>query len=81
MRIDKYLKQSRIIKRRTVAKEVCEAGKVSLNGKVVKPGDIVKVGDAGCITFGEKSLRFRVTDVSERAKPDEMYVRDEGGND
>ena len=67
MRIDKYLKVSRIIKRRTVACEACEQGKVSVNGKVAKPSADVKVGDVIEITFGEKALKIRVEIVTEHA--------------
>ena len=65
MRIDKYLKVSRIIKRRTVACEACEQGKVSINGKVAKPSADVKVGDVIEVTFGEKTLKIRVEVVTE----------------
>ena len=67
MRIDKYLKVSRIIKRRTVACEACEQGKVVINGKVAKPSADVKVGDVIEITFGEKTLKIRVEIVTEHA--------------
>lgn len=67
MRIDKYLKVSRIIKRRTVACEACEQGKVMLNSKVAKPSADVKVGDVIAVTFGEKTLKIRVEVVTEHA--------------
>lgn len=67
MRLDKYLKISRIIKRRTVACEACEQGKVSLNGKIAKPSATVKIGDTIEITFGEKQMRLRVEAVPEHA--------------
>lgn len=67
MRIDKYLKVSRIIKRRTVACEACEQGKVSINGKAAKPSADVKVGDVIEIAFGEKTLKIRVEIVTEHA--------------
>lgn len=67
MRIDKYLKVSRIIKRRTVACDACEQGKVTLNGKVAKPSADVKVGDEVCVTFGEKTISLRVEKVAEHA--------------
>jgi len=67
MRLDKYLKVSRIIKRRTVACDACEQGKVSLNGKVAKPSATVKEGDVIEITFGEKTLKVRVELVTEHA--------------
>ena len=65
MRLDKYLKVSRLIKRRTVANEACDAGRVQVNGKVVKASYDVKVGDIIEVSFGEKKLKVRVTDVKE----------------
>ena len=67
MRLDKYLKVSRIIKRRTVAKEAGEGGRVSINGKVAKPSAEVKEGDVIEIRFGEKLARLRVLSVAETA--------------
>ena len=67
MRIDKYLKVSRLIKRRTVANEASDAGRVSVNGKPVKASYQVKVGDVLEIAFGQRTLRVEVTDVSETA--------------
>ena len=63
MRLDKYLKNSRIIKRRTVAKEACEQGRVEVNGKVAKPGLELKLGDEIKITFGNNVLQVRVKDM------------------
>ena len=63
MRIDKFLKTSRIIKRRTVANEACDASHVSVNGRTVKASYDVKEGDIVEITFGEKKLKIRVLDV------------------
>ncbi len=63
MRIDKFLKVSRIIKRRTVANEACDASHVSVNGRVVKASYEVKEGDIIEITFGEKKLKLRVLDI------------------
>lgn len=57
MRLDKYLKVSRIIKRRTVAKEACEGGRVSINGKVAKPSTDVKVDDIIEIQFAKKGIK------------------------
>lgn len=68
MRIDKYLKVSRIIKRRTVAAEACDGGRVSVNGKKAKPGADVKIGDVIEISFGEKNVKVEVTDVSETVR-------------
>jgi ribosomal 50S subunit-recycling heat shock protein len=71
MRIDKYLKASRIIKRRTVAKEACEQGKVSINGKTAKPGDEVKVGDVIVVSFGNSEMKVEVLDLKESAGKDQ----------
>ncbi|MDO4567387.1 MAG: RNA-binding S4 domain-containing protein [Clostridia bacterium] len=67
MRLDKYLKVSRIIKRRTVANEACDAGRVSVNGKAAKPSAEVAVGDVLEIRMGARLLRVRVTNTSEHA--------------
>ncbi len=67
MRIDKYLKVSRIIKRRTVASEACEAERVKINGKVAKPSAQVKINDILEITLGQNTLRVRVTALPEQA--------------
>ena len=76
MRLDKYLKVSRIIKRRTVAKEACDGGRVSINGKVAKPGAEVKEGDVMEIRFGNRVGRYEITDVREVVRKEnaaEMY--------
>lgn len=76
LRIDKYLKVSRLIKRRTVANDACDAGRVSVNGKPVKASYDVKVGDIIEIEFGNRSVKARVTAISETTKKDaaaEMY--------
>ena len=65
MRLDKYLKVSRIIKRRTVANEACDASHVSVNGRTVKASYDVKVGDIIEVTFGQRTLKVRVSDVRE----------------
>ena len=65
MRLDKYLKISRLIKRRTVANEACDNGRVMINGKVAKAGAEVKTGDTIEIQFGEKTIKVRVVGVSE----------------
>ena len=67
MRIDKFLKVSRLIKRRTVASEACGAGRVKIGDKVVKPGAEVKVGDIIEIGFGEKMVRAEVLSLNEHA--------------
>ena len=65
MRLDKYLKVSRLIKRRTVANEACDAEKVVVNGKIARASYDVKIGDIIEVTFGEKTLRVKVTDIKE----------------
>ncbi len=71
MRLDKYLKISRIIKRRTVANEACDAGRVLVNGKAARASYDVKVGDLLEIRFGERLFKAEVLSVSEYAKKDE----------
>lgn len=71
MRLDKYLKVSRLIKRRTVANEACDAGRVSINGTVAKASTNVKVGDIIKIEFGNKEVAVEVTDVTETVKKEE----------
>ena len=61
MRLDLVLKQSRIIKRRTIAKELCDAGKISVNGKVAKPSFEVKDGDILSLKLGDKLLKVKIT--------------------
>ena len=68
MRLDKYLKVSRLIKRRTVANEACDAGRVMINDKVAKASVDVKVGDIIDISFGNKNVKVRVTDVKDTVK-------------
>lgn len=63
MRLDKFLKTSRVIKRRTVANEVADNGRVSVNGKIVKPSYDVKVGDIIEIQFGDKISRFEIVNI------------------
>lgn len=65
MRLDKYLKVSRIIKRRTVANEACDGGRVSINGRTAKAGAEVKPGDVIEIGFGERRLRVEVVSTDE----------------
>ncbi len=71
MRLDKYLKVSRIIKRRTVASEACTGGRVSINGKVAKAGADVKIGDVIEIGFGAKKLKIEVMKLDEYASKDD----------
>ena len=76
MRLDKYLKVSRIIKRRTVANEACSGGRVTLNGKVAKPGADVKVGDQMTIRFGDRYGKYEILSVAEVVRKDaaaDMY--------
>ncbi len=68
MRLDKYLKVSRIIKRRTVANDACDASHVTVNGKSAKASYDVKVGDVIEVSFGQRALRVRVTDIKDTTK-------------
>ena len=71
MRLDKFLKVSRLIKRRTVANEACDNGRVSVNGKVVKASYDVKVGDKLEIALGNRTLAVEVLQVAETVKKDD----------
>lgn len=71
MRLDKFLKVSRLIKRRTVANEACDAGRVTVNGKPAKASLNVKVGDVIEISFGTKTVKVRVLDLQNTTKKDE----------
>lgn len=71
MRIDKFLKVSRILKRRTVAQEACGEDKVFINGKAVKPAAKVKVGDVVEIVYTSGTLKFRVLEIKEFVKKEE----------
>lgn len=76
MRIDKFLKNARIIKRRTIAKEACENGRISINGKEAKPGSEVSINDEIEIRFGDKTMKIAVERLSEHVSKDsssEMY--------
>jgi ribosomal 50S subunit-recycling heat shock protein len=76
MRIDKFLKNSRLIKRRTVAKDACDQGRVFINDKVAKAGSEVNVGDTIHIEFGNSSVTVRVMDIIESARKEtapQMY--------
>ncbi len=70
MRLDKYLKVSRLVKRRTVANELCDAKHVEVNGKTARASYEVKVGDVIAIQMGERRMEARVTDVKEYATKD-----------
>lgn len=81
MRLDKYLKVSRLIKRRTVAKEACESERVSINGKVAKSGTQIKEGDIIEIVFANKILRAEVINIAEHVRKEDakdMYKLLEG---
>ena len=71
MRIDKFLKVSRLIKRRTVANEACDAGRVLVNGKAVNASYDVKEGDIIEILFGQKSVKAEVTAIAETTKKED----------
>lgn len=70
MRLDKFLKVSRIIKRRTVANEACDAGHISVNGKVARASYEVSVGDTVTVAFGERRLTFTVLEVKDNVGKD-----------
>ena len=76
MRLDKYLKVSRIIKRRTVANEACSGGRVTVNGKIAKPGAEVREGDILTIRFGEHTGMYEILSTEEtvrKEQADQMY--------
>ena len=68
MRLDKFLKVSRLIKRRTVANEACDAGRVEVNDKVAKAGTEVKIGDTITVHFGERTVRVEVLAIEDNAR-------------
>ena len=74
MRLDKYLKVSRIIKRRTVANEACDAGRVTVNGKVARASYDVKVDDIIEISFGARNVKVAVTAVNETVRKDDATL-------
>lgn len=71
MRVDKFLKVARLIKRRSVAKEIADQGRVDINGKVAKSSSVVKVGDELTIRFGNKTMMIRIERIVETTKKDE----------
>ena len=71
MRLDKYLKVSRLIKRRTVADEACDGGRVSVNGKTAKSAYDVKINDVIEISFGAKKVKVKVLEVKEHVRKEE----------
>lgn len=84
MRLDKYLKISRIIKRRTVAKEACEGGRVAINDKIAKPSTVIKEGDVIEITFANRKLKAKIVNIVEHVKKEnakQMYEILEGEED
>ena len=84
MRLDKYLKVSRIIKRRTVAKEACENGRVTMNDKVAKASTDVKENDIIEIQFASRSIKAKIVNIAEHVRKEDakdMYVIIEGEED
>ena len=84
MRLDKYLKVSRIIKRRTVAKEISESGRILINDKLAKPSTKVKEADIIQITFANRILKAKIINIAEHVRKEdakEMYVIIEGEED
>ncbi len=76
MRLDKYLKVSRIIKRRTIANDACDGAHVTVNGRTAKASYDVKIGDIIEIAFGQRTLKVRVTDIKDttkKAESSDMY--------
>lgn len=71
MRIDKFLKDSRIIKRRTIAKQACDSGRVMKNGRTAKAGDEVQVGDVVSVRFGDRDLHFKIVQLIDSPRKDE----------
>ena len=74
MRIDKFLKVSRIIKRRTVAAEACDAGKIHVNGRAVKPAYVLKVNDIVEVRLGSTPIKFTVKKKKKKASKDEAQT-------
>lgn len=75
MRIDKFLKNSRVIKRRTIANEACDNGRITVNGRVVKASYQVAVGDVVEVGFGSRTLKFRVLSVNEHASKENAALQ------
>lgn len=71
MRIDKFLKSSRLIKRRTIAKEACDQGRVLVNEKIAKAGTEIEIGDIITIVFGSRTVKVEVKDIREHVKKDD----------
>lgn len=82
MRVDKFLKVSRLIKRRTLAKEICDQGRVEVNGRTAKAGTAVAVGDELAVQFSQKKVILRVESLSEsvrKSEADTLYTVIEEG--
>lgn len=71
MRLDKFLKVSRLIKRRTLAKEICDAGRVCIQDRVAKAGAEVRIGDVLSIRYGQKTTRVRISNILEHPKKED----------
>lgn len=71
MRLDKFLKNSRIIKRRTIANQACEKGRVKINGNIAKPATQLKEGDVIEIQFGENTAKYKVLQLSDHVKKED----------
>lgn len=71
MRLDKFLKISRVIKRRTLAKEVCDSGRVAINGKAAKPSSAVNAGDTLDLDFGTKRIKIQIHDTPNSVRTDQ----------
>jgi len=74
MRLDKYLKVSRLVKRRTLAKEVADKGRIEVNGKTAKSSSVVKVGDELTLFYGNKTVKVRVTDIKDSTKKQDAQL-------
>jgi ribosomal 50S subunit-recycling heat shock protein len=72
MRIDKFLKVSRILKRRTLAQEAADSGRISVNGRIVKPSYQIKIGDVIEVAFNSGAVKFRVLDIKDTVKKDQI---------
>ena len=72
MRIDKFLKVSRILKRRTLAQEAADSGRISVNGRVVKPSYQIKIGDVIEVAFNSGAVKFRVLDIKDTVKKEQV---------
>lgn len=73
MRIDKYLKVARIIKKRSIAKELADNGRIFVNGKTVKPAYEVEIGDKVKVIFGNRELNFEILQIKEHVKKEESF--------